>query len=264
MSWLKTYPTLLKAYWARAIEYRGQIIIWILSSVLPLVMMMVWISVSDTTGPIAGYNSTGFISYYLMVTFFRRLTGVWIIWDMDHDIRQGTLSPQLLKPLNPIHHLFTRVVASKPLQAILVGPPIVIASVLLGAQYDLSVLTLAFALAATAGGLLIEFFAQAIIGTTAFWITQAVALAEAWFWIRAMLSGWIIPIDVFPAWLHGPLQWLPFRYCLSFPIEIVLGRLTLDQIAFGLIVQYAWVIGLIAAFQWMWRRGLKLYGAVGA
>lgn len=264
MSWLKTYPTLLKAYWARALEYRGQIIIWILSSVLPLVMMMVWISVSDTTGPIAGYNSAGFISYYLMVTLFRRLTGVWIIWDMDHDIRQGTLSPQLLKPLNPIHHLFTRVLASKPLQLILVGPPIFIASVLLNAHYDLSVSSIALALAATAGGLLIEFFAQALVGATAFWITQSLALAEAWFWIRALLSGWIIPIGVFPAWLHEPLQVLPFRYCLSFPIEIMLGRLTLDQIAFGLIVQYAWVIGLSAAFRLMWRRGLRLYGAVGA
>ncbi len=264
MSWIKAYPTLLKAYWARSIEYRGQLIIWILSSVLPLIMMMVWITVSAQNGPIAGYDSIGFISYYLMVTFFRRLTGAWIIWDMDHDIRQGDLSPQLLKPINPIHHLFTQVLASKPLQVIIVGPPILIASILLGAQYDLSPASLLFTLIAAWGGLLIEFFVQAVIGTAAFWITQSIALAEAWFWVRAFLSGWIIPIAVFPPAIAQPLMVLPFRYCLSFPIEIILGRLTLDQIAFGFIVQVAWVILFAVTFRVLWKRGLKLYGAVGA
>ena len=264
MTWLKAYPALLKAYWARAIEYRGQIIIWILSSVLPLIMMMVWITISAQTGPIAGYDSIGFISYYLMVTFVRRLTGVWIIWDMDRDIRQGELSPQLLKPINPMHHLFASVVASKPLQVIIVGPPIVIASLLLGAQYDLSLQSVLFALIAAWGGLLIEFLMQAVIGTAAFWITQAVAIAEAWFWLRMFFSGGIIPIAVFPAAIAQPLMVLPFRYTLSFPIEIILGRLTLAEIALGFIVQYAWVIVLLVVFQAIWKRGLKLYGAVGA
>lgn len=264
MAWIRTYPTLLKAYFARSIEYRGQMIIWILSSVLPLVMMMVWLSVSATQGDIAGYSATGFISYYLAVTLFRRLTGAWIIWDMDHDIRQGTLSPKLLKPLNPIHHLLTIVIANKPIQVFFVLPPVALASVLLGAQYDLSLPSLLLTVLAAAGGLLIEFFVQAVIGTLAFWITQAVAVAEVWFWLRAFFSGWIIPVDVFPAFIRGPLLVLPFRYCLSFPIEIILGRLSPDQIALGFAIEYVRVFGLIAVFQFMWRRGLKLYGAVGA
>jgi ABC-2 type transport system permease protein len=265
MRWLKTYPTLLKAYYARAIEYRGQIIIWILSSILPLIMMMVWLTVSaQQGGSIGGYDAAGFISYYLMVVLFRRLTGVWIIWDMDHDIREGALSAQLLKPLNPVHHYFTRVLASKPLQVILVLPPIIVASLLLGAKYDLSPLSLLLTLIAAFGGLLIEFFVQLLIGITAFWITQAIAIAEVWFWARSFLSGWIIPLAVFPAALLGPLTYLPFRYVLSFPIEIILGRLPFDQIALGFGIEAIWIAVFLVVFRLMWRRGLKLYGAVGA
>jgi ABC-2 type transport system permease protein len=263
MKWIKVYPALLRAYWARALEYRGQILIWILASILPLIMMMVWLTVSDQ-GPVAGYTATGFVSYFLMITLMRRLTGAWIIWDMDNDIRKGTLSPQLLKPIHPVHHLFTRVLASKPLQAILVGPPIAIASIALGAQYDLSIRALVLTLLAVFGALLIEFFAQAIIGTTAFWITQATSLAEAWFLLRALLSGWIVPIDLFPPALSGVLMWLPFRYCLSFPNEIVLGRLQPEQIAAGLLIQYGWAAAFAFAFHLLWRRGLRHYGAVGA
>jgi len=263
MTWLKAYPALLKAYWARALEYRGQIIIWILSSILPLIMMMVWLTISDQ-GPVAGYDSTGFISYFLMVTFMRRLTGAWIIWDMDHDIRKGMLSPQLLKPIHPIHHLFARVLASKPLQVILVGPPVAIAAILLGARYDLSIGSLLLTALAAFGALLLEFFAQAIIGTTAFWIAQANSLAEAWFLIRALFSGWIIPIDLFPPAMTHALTFLPFRYALSFPIEIVLGRLSLAQIGLGLAIEFAWVTVFFVGYRMLWKRGLKHYGAVGA
>jgi ABC-2 type transport system permease protein len=264
MPWLRAYPTLLKAYYARSIEYRGQLLIWILASILPLVMMLVWIQIADTQGPINGFSSIDFVEYYLMVTLFRRLTGAWIFWDVDGDIRHGTLSPLLLKPIHPLHHLLTRVLASKPIQIMIVLPPIVMASMLVGAHYDLRPPTLGLAFLATAGALLIEFLVQAIIGSFAFWISHAEAIADVWFWVRSLLSGWIIPLAMFPAALQALLVFLPFRYCLAFPIEIVLGELTPDQIGLGLALQFSWVAVFFVLFQFVWRRGLKSYGAVGA
>src|SRR5262245_28667339 len=108
----RAYSALLRAYWMRALEYRGVIMIWILAGLLPLVMMMVWLTLS-AAGPVAGYDSTTFVSYYLMVILVRRLTGVWIIWDMDREIRLGELSFYLLKPIHPIHHHLARIIAGK-------------------------------------------------------------------------------------------------------------------------------------------------------
>jgi ABC-2 type transport system permease protein len=260
---IRAYPALLKAYWIRALEYRGVILIWILSGILPLVMMMVWLTVS-VAGPVAGYDSTAFVSYYLMVILVRRLTGVWIIWDLDREIRLGELSFYLLKPFHPIHHHLARVVASKPVQLLLVGPPLLIAAVLLQAHYEQSLASIGPAIIAMIGGLLIEFFVQAIIGTTGFWITRASSLAEVWFLIRALLSGWIIPIDLFPPPVTAALQYLPFRYIMSLPIEILLGRLTPERIALGLAIQYLWVSAFGIIFFILWQRGLKRYGAIGA
>lgn len=265
MRWLKTYPALLRAYWARAIEYRARLIIWILASILPLVMLMVWLTVADQQGgQVAGYTKTGFISYFLAVIFMRRMTGVWIIWDLDRDIRQGLLSPQLLRPLDPAHHLFTMILAIRLFQPFLIGPPIALASYLLGAQYDLSLPAIGLMLAAIFGSLLIEFFAQMLIGATAFWITQAIALAEGWFLVRALFSGWIVPIDLFPPAVAEALYYLPFRYMLSLPVEILLGRLALPEIGLAFAIQYGWVLIFFIAYRLLWLRGLRRYGAVGA
>ena len=125
---------------------------FLLGLLLPLVMMMVWLTLSEA-GPVAGYDSTTFVSYYLMVILVRRLTGVWIIWDMDREIRLGELSFYLLKPFHPIHHHLARVLAGKPLQIILVGPPVLIAAILLHARYDLSALAIVLSVMAMIGGM---------------------------------------------------------------------------------------------------------------
>ena len=265
LRWLKAYPTLLRANFAVAAEYRARTIVWILSSVLPLVMMMVWLTVAEQQGgQVAGYNRIGFISYFLAVVLIRRLTGAWIIWDVDRDIRQGTLSPKLLHPIDPAHYLFTRILAFRLSQIPIIGPPVIIAAWLLGAQYDLSPATLLLTVGAIFGAFLIEFMAQMALGMSAFWITQASALGEGWLFLRALLSGWIVPIDLFPPAVTAALFYLPFRYMLSLPVEILLGRLSLGEIGQAYLIQYSWAIGFFILFRLLWRRGLKHYSAVGA
>lgn len=264
MRWLRAYPTLFRVYLARAMEYRGQILVYILSGVLPLIMMMVWLTITEQ-GPVAGYEAQDFINYFLAVIFIRRMVGVWIVWDIDRDVRQGALSAQLLRPLNPVHHYFVgRALANKPVQLLLIGPPIGLAAVLLRAQYDLSLDNLLWVELAVFGAILIEFFAQMIMGSLAFWITQVTSLAEGWFLIRSLLSGWIVPIDLFPPAMSQALYFLPFRYMLSFPVEILLGRLSLVEIGRGLGLQLMWAGVFFLGYQLLWRRGLRHYGAVGA
>lgn len=265
LRWIKVYPALLRAYWARALEYRGQIIIWILSSVLPLVMLLVWLTIAEEQGgTVSGYDQNDFISYFLAIVFMRRMVGVWIIWDLDASIRKGELSPQLLRPIDPVHHLFARVLAIRPLNILLMGPPFLAASWAFSAQYDLSFTSLFFVVAAILGATLAEFFAQMIIGAMSFWITQSLSVAEAWFFIRMMFSGYVVPLDMFPTAVTNTLFYLPFRYMLSFPTEIFLGRLETAEIGQGFAVQLAWVITFYLTYSFLWQRGLKQYSAVGA
>lgn len=264
---LKVYPTLIKAYWARALQYRAQIIVWVLSSSLPLIMMMVWLSIAaqQADGTVNGFGRDDFIRYFLAVTFMRRMTGVWFIWDLDRDIRLGALSAQLLRPLDPLHHYFVRsVIAIRPVQFSIIAPPVLLAIWLTGVSYDWSVGTVLLMFAAAFFASLIEFFAQAAIGMLAFWITQATSVAEAWFFIRALFSGWVIPLAMFPAQMEAVLSYFPFRYMLSFPVEIIMGRLGTAEIGRGLAIQWAWIMGFYLLYRWLWHRGLKQYSAVGA
>lgn len=261
---LRAYPTLLRIYWARTLEYRVQILIWILSGAVPLVMLAVWLSLAQE-GPIGSFDAGTFVGYYLAAIFLRRMTGVWIIWDLSRDIRTGGLSARLLRPLHPLHYDLARTLASRPLQALLVGPPIALALWLYpGRQLDLSALNLLRVTAATGMALLLEFFFQYAIGLTAFWTSQAVAFHEVWFFIKALGSGYVIPLALMPEGVRRLLDWTPFPMMLSFPLEMLLGRLSPEQAARGFLVQSLWLLFAVLLVAGLWRQGIRRYEAFGA
>lgn len=261
---LRAYPTLLRIYWARTLEYRVQILIWILSGAVPLVMLAVWLSLAQE-GPIGSFDAGTFVGYYLAAIFLRRMTGVWIIWDLSRDIRTGGLSARLLRPLHPLHYDLARTLASRPLQALLVGPPIALALWLYpGRQLDLSALNLLQVAAATGMALLLEFFFQYAIGLTAFWTSQAVAFHEVWFFIKALGSGYVIPLALMPEGVRRLLDWTPFPMMLSFPLEMLLGRLSPEQVARGFLVQSLWLLFAVLLVAGLWRQGIRRYEAFGA
>lgn len=262
----RVYGALLRSGLGLAMAYRGLLVIWILSGMLPLIMLFVWLTIAQDQpdGQINGFNSLDFISYYLAVVVLRRMTGVWIIWDIDEDIRLGRLSTKLLRPLDPAHNYLTMAVSDKPVELAFIAPPIAIAAWLLGATYDLAPANVLLVLAAAAGAIGIEFGVSMLVGALGFWMTQTISVMEVWFYSRAFFSGWIIPLAMFPEVLQEILVYLPYRYVLSFPLELLLGGLASGDIFLGFAIQWCWVLALLAAHRFIWARGLRHYSAVGA
>ena len=46
---------------------------------------------------------------------------------------------------------------------------------------------------------------------------------DAWLVFFFVLSGYIIPIDLFPPTLRALIEWLPFRFQIGFPVEVMTG-----------------------------------------
>src|SRR5438105_3078489 len=238
---LRKYAALFRANFAGVVEYRASILIYMLSATSPLVSLAVWLSLA-ADGPVAGYATVDFVAYYLAVIFVRQLTGAWVAYDLDYQIRQGTLSPTLLKPIDPLHQFVAINLADKLFRLPLVLAPVVLAAMLVpGVRYDLSPLNLALFVLAMALAWLSIFFSQLCIGVLGFWISHALAVNDLWFGIRMMLSGNLAPLDLFPVPIPQISVYLPFRYTLSFPVEILLGRVTGDQLWLGFAVQAVWL-----------------------
>ena len=97
-----------------------------------------------------------------------------------------------------------------------------------------------------------------------FWVSQAETLHEIWYATWLLIGGMVAPIELFPEPIAAVAKWLPFRFMLSFPAEIVLGRLTTQDLLMGLGASAFWLLVMIAIYRVVWRRGLRQFSAFGA
>ncbi|NEP45239.1 MAG: multidrug ABC transporter permease [Okeania sp. SIO2H7] len=251
----------LSVYYAYMVEYRAELLFWVLSGSLPLILMGVWIQAS-TSGDFT-FSSLDFIRYFLAVFFVRQFSVVWVIWDFERDVVEGRLSPKLLQPLDPVWHHFLGHLAERfarlPFIVIIVGvffllypqalwlpslPTLLLTSL---------IIFLAFAL---------RFLMQYTFALCAFWSERATSIENFWLLFYLFLSGMIAPLELFPPMVYKIVVWLPFPYLIHFPASILMGRSI--NVAHGIGMIVLWCLIFLGLNRWLWRKGLKHYSGMGA
>ncbi|MEW5720366.1 MAG: ABC-2 family transporter protein, partial [Chloroflexota bacterium] len=111
---------------------------------------------------------------------------------------------------------------------------------------------------------ILRFLSQYCFGILAFWISQAITLNEIWFAGMLMLGGVVAPLDLFPEPVRVIANYLPFRFMLSFPVEIVSGRATPTDLLVGSIAMIFWVAFFVMLYRWLWSKGIRQFSAFGA
>jgi ABC-2 type transport system permease protein len=187
-----------------------------------------------------------------------------VIWEMNFEIRQGTLAFRLLRPLHPLVAWAAENVAAMPVR-VAVSAPVALASlwVLGGRHATRDPLLLAIFLPALVGAWLITYLAMAAVGTLAFWVDSATSLFDVWLGLFGVLSGYLVPLSLYPPWVEALSRWLPFRYMLAFPVELVTGRLGRADALGQLGIQWGFVALLLAVAAGAWRLGTRRFAAFG-
>lgn len=259
---LRAMPTMLRVGFAEMVAYRAEMIVWILTATLPLVMLALW-SAAAEGGSVAGYGQAEFARYFTVTLVVRQVTGAWLVWELNHLVRSGALSPQLLRPVNPLLFNLAETAAAIPTRLVVLAP---ILALLLLWRPDIAFWPGLIPLLQGMLSLLLAFFlswlVQAIFGMLAFWLEQSVGLFSLWFVAWGLLGGYLIPLPLLPETLREVALWLPFQSTLGAPVEILLG---IDPLPWrSLFIQAGWVLVAALLARSMWTRGIIRYGAVGA
>jgi len=260
---LRALPTLLRVGLAEAVAYRAEFLVWLLSTNMPLVMLALWTAVARDA-PVGRFGQKDFVAYFLAALVVRLMTGAWVIWEVNYEIRQGTLAFRLLRPIHPLVVYACENIAAMPLRFALSLP---IALVLLftvgGSRVTHDPVLLAIFPLAVVGAWLITFLAMSVVGALAFYVESAGSIFEIWLGLFGVFSGYLVPLELFPPWMTALARVLPFRYMLAFPVEMVIGMQTRARALSELAVQWVFVAVLAGAAAGVWRLGLRRFAAYG-
>lgn len=248
------------------LTYRGPILIWIISGMISaLTIAAVWLS-SLSGKTLGGYTKPELIAYYIAALFLQWLVFWFPFYTITQDIKDGTIILNALtKPIPYFRWLF-----AKELGWHIVSTPLgLLASVLLVLifqeyiYFPFSFLTVFLSLGAIIFAILLTFSLSFCLGLSAFWFTE-VGFLEGIFWgARSFFGGQVLPLSFFPKALQPLINFLPFRYAFSFPLEIYFGKLSTKEIVFGFLIQIAWIIFFVNLYKLLWRKGRKAYSAFG-
>jgi len=253
---------MLRVGFADAVAYPAEFLVWLLSTDMPLVMLALWSAVAREA-PVGRFGQRDFVAYYLATLVVRLLTGAWVIWEVNYEIRQGTLAFRLLRPVHPLVAYACENVAAMPVRLLIALPVAFGLLAAAGGRLTHDPLLLALFPLSVFGAWVITFLAMSIVGALAFYIDSATSLFEIWMGLFGVLSGYLVPLDLFPPWVGGLARLLPFRYMLAFPVEMVIGMESRGRALLELGIQWAFIGALLAAAAGMWRLGLRRFAAFG-
>jgi ABC-2 type transport system permease protein len=259
---LRAYPQLLRTGFAEAVAYRTEMFIWMFATNMPLVMLALWTAVARG-GPVGPYTEKGFAAYYLSTLLVRLMTSSWVVWEMTMEIRQGTLALRLLRPIHPLLAYSAENLAAIPLRGFVAVPLAGILLYTVRGQLSHDVSSWLVLIPAMFGSWLLTFLVMSIIATFGLWVESASSLFDAWLGVSAILSGYLVPLDLFPAAVRDVALVLPFRFLLSFPVELVTGKAHGAHALLLLGGQWTYCACAFLATRLVWRAGLKRYAAYG-
>lgn len=259
------YRARFKTSLAVSLQYRMALAIWMIGLILePIIYLSVWTSVASSSGgQVGGFTPSDFAAYYIVVLIVQHFTQIWHMWEYDWIIRQGILSGRLLRPIHPIHNDAGENIVYKFIMLVVVIPAVIILALVFQPTLHPPLWAALAFIPTLILAAILAFLVGWTVAMAAFWTTRTFAINHVYFVAMFFFSGQIAPLSLLPGVIQTLANALPFRWIVSFPAELMLGRLTPEQALTGFAAQIIWVGLSMALAMAAWRAGVKQYTAMG-
>ena len=258
---VQLYGGLLRAELQAASAYRAQLLLSVFSWVAPLAFLALWRNAASAE-PVGGIEPGQFTTYFcvLLVTVNLQLS-MPVVFSFGYLVYEGQLSAMLLRPHHVMHTIVARAIGEKAygLAPLIVAVPFVLA--LAGGAVEASGGAMLMAAAMVVLGTIALSYLAAMAGCIAFWMTKAQGVQGLLVGAEWVLGGIVAPVVLLPGMLPTLARHQPLWYADGAAPEIISG---ISRPGVGLLLEAAvWIGVLHVAFQWLWRRGMRQYEAVG-
>lgn len=261
------FKRLWQVNWAEQWQYRANLLMYLLYwLVSPIIYLAVWTSIANVKGSVNGFTANDFVTYYMVLLICDQITSNIVIHTFAYKIQDGSLSGELIKPIHPLlTNGLVNNIAFKMLTIMGLIPIWIILFFLFKPDFSgVSLSGILLSIPAMILGFFIGYLLSAAITSLAFWTTRVYSIHEFYFAIILLFSGQFVPLPLMPKVIQDIAQFLPFQLFMYYPIQLILGKLSVEQIIQGYVMAGIWLVISILFFNWVWRNGIKQYSAVGA
>lgn len=270
-----TWWMILRIALEERLIYRGDFAIGTFMRFLPIItQIFLWWAIfeslrsqSGDQAQLVGYSFPDMVAYYLLTMLTRAFSSMpGLASTIARQVREGEIKKYLTQPVDMVGFLFLGRIAHKLAYYAVAIIPFAIVFVLCRGYFEngwpniwnlvafLVSLLMAFALG---------FFLECCIGLIGFWMLEVSSLLFIYMLFSFFLSGHMFPLDMLPTQFQSLVDLLPLKYLAYFPAAVFLEKIEGSELAWQLLLQFAWLLFFILLTRWMFARGVKRYSGFG-
>ena len=252
--------------WQEALEYRMEFVLSLIGWFARLLIsLFIWMAVFQGQQKVGNYDFQGIMVYFFLMQIVIALVYSRIGFQVGQDIHTGDFSQYLTKPISyGLYQIMYEL--SKNLFKSFIGAALflsLLSFVFPSFFSSISFFQLPVIFLILMMAYLISAFLSLCIGYSGFWLTDANRLMYVYFALTTAVSGITAPLDLFPPTLAHVMYYLPFTYIFYFPVKVMQGGLSSDEIIRVLAFQFFFILFFFILSSILYRFGVKKYEAVG-
>ncbi|MFA5022665.1 MAG: ABC-2 family transporter protein [Candidatus Paceibacterota bacterium] len=259
---MKLYLSVIKFNWLKILAYPFEIIAFFAGRFIALgFLALFWYAIAMSSS--GGIDFRPLIAYFFIAAAVREVTygqdtkfGRYI----QQLVNRGEINNHFIKPIKTVPYLFFSYAGETGLGMFYALATLIIGLVILPPMTWFNVLAfLIFIIFA----LIISLCFNVIVGLLSFYSPEANGFRNAFNHVNKILSGSLIPINLFPTGIKEILLLLPFPALIFSPAYVLQNQLGVAELLQLFLPALFWSIILIFITRYFWRRSVKTYEGVG-
>ena len=211
-------------------------------------------------GSIAGYDRAEASTYVWLGQGLLAGIGLMSQHEVSERVRTGEIAIDLCRPLDlQISYWardFGRAALMLPARGLL---PVIVGALTTGLALPDSWTAAPLGLFSLACAVSISFLLRYGVNLISFWTLDVQGYANLYLLLMSLLSGFYVPVHIFPGWLQAVAQASPFPSMFQSPIDVISGRVLGADALQVIAVQLIWVTVLVVITRLMlWRASSRL------
>lgn len=203
---------------------------------------------------INGFTLSEMVTYVAVGWVARSLYFSNIDVEIETHVRSGQIGIYLLRPVNyQLMHISQALGESLFRLFFFTIPISIVIFSLFPVQFPSFTNAILFAIA-TFLGFLIMAQINFLIGMLAFSFKSIDGVMRAKYYLIQLLSGLLLPLTFFPMALQSVLDVLPFKMIAFVPLQMYLGKVSVENALSMFFQESSWFLALVAVGQVFWKR----------
>jgi ABC-2 type transport system permease protein len=206
----------------------------------------VFIALFEARPDAGGYTLQDALTFTFLTQGMAALTEVFSWWRIAETVQTGQVATDLSRPFDYQFYWLAQDYGRALFQFFFRSiPPFIVGMIVFGAELPPDPILWLALMPSLVLAVTVSFAWRFCLNLTAFWLLDYRGVAGLAGLVALLLSGFTVPVAMFPDAVRTVVYLLPFASMIAIPIDVFLGKLRGEDLIAALLLQSVWAVATL-------------------